>query len=770
MNNNLPVILLKHLVLLPYQEVRLELNNSISKNVVNLATKKYDGNLLVVCPTDQIEESPEVTDLPSIGVVGKIKNKIELPNGNYRIIIMGLERVKINEYSNASKRKDILMAEIDEIDEIRVSEIEEIAFQRKLKSIFHKYVNSSPRISNSIMGTLNGINDLNRLTDMITAVLPFSIEQKNNYMQELNPIVRTENLIQDLSIEIEVTFLDEKIEVLLQSEFEKTQKEFIIKEKIKKLKDELGESNLKDEEVANFYERLNELNLNEKTNDKLISEIKKYEITLESSPESSVIRNYLDVVLNLPWNIYTEDEKDLNKIIKKLDETHSGLEEIKMRIIEYIAIKQKNPEIKTPIICLIGPPGVGKTTLTKSIANALNKEFYKISVGGLNDATELIGHRRTYIGSAPGKIINAIKKCRSSNALILIDEIDKMVKDYKGDPASVLLDILDPEQNKEFIDNYIEEPFDLSKIFFILTANDKYEIPYPLRDRLEIIELSSYTEYEKLSIVKNHLLPRIYEDHKITSSEIKISNSIILYIIENYTKEAGVRELERCLSKIVRKIVTNNLKNNAEIKISLNRTNTKEYLGLPLYQNNNIKANKIGVVNGLAYTPYGGTITILESCLVDGKGELKITGRLGPIMQESAIVAISYIKANHKKFKIDKNKVINKDLHINAIEGSISKEGPSAGVTIVTSILSLMLDKKLDNKIGMTGEISLNGNVLQIGGLKEKIIGGYRDGVRIFYIPKANENDLDKIPNEIKDKITINLIKNYSEIYRDLFE
>ncbi len=770
MDKNLPVILLKHLVLLPYQEVRLELNNRISKNVVNLATEEYDSNLLVVCPTDQIEESPEVSDLPSIGVVGKIKNIIELPNGNYRLVIVGIERVKINRYINYENRKDILIAETEEVEEIRVSEIEEIAFQRKLVNLFYKYVNSSPRISNSIMGTIKGVSNLNRLTDLITSSIPFNIERKNNYMQELNPLIRAENLMHDISIEIEVTILDEKIEISLQDEFQNTQKEFIIKEKIKKLKTELGESNLKEEEVEKFKKALKDLNLNKKIFSNLTSEIKKYELTSESSPEAAVIRNYLDLVLNLPWKIYTQDEEDLNKIIKSLDNTHYGLKEVKDRVIEYIAIKQKNPDIKTPVLCLVGPPGVGKTTLTKTIAQSLNKEFFKLSVGGLNDATELIGHRRTYIGSAPGKIIKAISKCNSSNPLILIDEIDKMVKDYKGDPASAFLDILDPEQNKTFTDNYVEEPFDISKTFFILTANDLYSIPYPLRDRLEIIELSSYTEYEKVSIAKNHLLPRIFNDHKVTKSEIKFSTSIIIHIIDSYTKEAGVRDLERKLSKIVRKIVTENLKTKKEIKININKTNLKKYLGNPKYQNTNIKANKIGIANGLAYTPFGGTITVLESCLVEGKGELKLTGRLGPVMQESAQVAISYIKANYKKFKIDKKIALNKNLHLNAIEGAINKEGPSAGITIVTSILSLVLNKRVDKKVAMTGEITLNGEVLEIGGLKEKIIGGYREGVRIFYIPISNQNDLDDIPEEISKDIEIKLVKNYQEIYRDLFK
>lgn len=447
------------------------------------------------------------------------------------------------------------------------------------------------------------------------------------------------------------------------------------------------------------------------------------------------------------------------------------MDEIKNRILEYIAVKSRNPEIKSPIICLVGPPGVGKTTLSMGIAKALNKEFYKISVGGLNDSGELIGHRRTYLGANPGKIIQGIKKCNSANPLILIDEVDKMVKDFKGDPASCLLDILDPDQNKYFTDNYIEEPFDLSKVLFILTANNIYDIPSALYDRLEIITLSSYTQFEKLDIAKKYLLPNLYKEHIVNSKQIKFSDEILLTIINKYTKESGVRELERQLDKIIRKVIIDSIYDKKEIKVTINKTNIKKYLGLAKYDENNVVENqKVGLVNALAYTPLGGLVSPIEAVMYDGRGELNLTGSLGEIMKESAEVAISYIKANKDKFKINEDIFINKDIHLHAFSGEVKKDGPSAGVSIVTCLLSIILNKKIDKNIAMTGEITLRGDILKIGGVKEKIIGAYNDGINKIFIPQSNKLDIEGLPDKIKENVEIILVKDYMDIYKNLFK
>lgn len=768
MNNNLPVMLLKGLVLIPNQEVKLDINNKISKKIVMISSKNYNDELLIVCPKDQKEEVPEVTDLPFVGVVCKIISKIELPNGHLKIKVKGLRRVAIEEYSNNVNDSDILECSVRNIELPRFEEAELNAAKRKLLDILKKYIDLNPSISNSILSYLKNETDINKITDQIALFLPLSIEKKLEYMEEINALKRAHRLIKDINLEIEIILLDEQIEENLSTELENTQKEFILREKIKEIKKELGDNDIKQDEIDDYLQKLNSLELPKKTYDKILYEIKKYESTNEISPEISGIRTYLDWVLNLPWNNKTTDETDIVKIRKSLDKSHYGLEEIKERVIEFVVSKKRNKDIISPIICLVGPPGVGKTSIANSIAKSLNKEFSKISVGGLNDSAELNGHRRTYIGASPGKIIGSIKKCGSKNPLILIDEVDKMVKDYKGDPASVLLDILDVEQNKYFIDNYIEEPFDLSNVTFILTANDENKIPLELLDRLEIIKVSSYTEIEKIDIAKKYLLPRIYKNYLLKAKDIKISNDIILEIINNYTKEAGVRELNRLLDKIIRKIITLN-NDNEDLKITLKETDLKKYLGNKKFENilnNNVIPGKI---NGLAFTPYGGMVMQIESCMYEGTGKIKTTGSLGNVIKESVEVAISYLQANKDLLKINDYYFKTKDIHVHMLDGATKKDGPSAGSAITLAILSLILNKAVNNNIALTGEMSLSGDILPIGGLKEKIIGAYNSGINIVFIPKKNHNDLDNIPEEVKKKISIIEVNNFIEVYNNIF-
>lgn len=772
MKYTLPVMLLKGLVLLPTQEVRLELNNDSSLNVVNLAINKFNDQLLIICPKDQYEESPDVSDLPNVGVVGKVKSKIELPNGNYRVVINGLKRVKILEFFNNKHIKTILQAEVMELDFPKIDVIEETALRRKLIEILEKYINAAPYVSNSILNNVKEVHDLNRLTDIITSFIPFPSEKKLCYTEEINAIHRANALIYDLNIELQVVKLDEKIDEALRTDFEEKQKEIILREKLDSIKKELGEESSKDNILTEYLEKINGLDVSTITKEKFIKEVKKLEYTNEASPEMSTIRSYLDLVISLPWNKFSKDNNNLNSIKKYLDNTHYGLDKIKDRIIEYIAVKERNKDLKSPIICLVGPPGVGKTSLATGIAKSLHKEFYKISVGGLNDSGELIGHRRTYIGSNTGKIIQAIKKCNTANPLILIDEVDKMVKDYKGDPAAALLDILDPEQNKIFIDNYVEEPFDLSNVMFILTANSYDNIPEALLDRLEIIELSSYTEFEKIDIAKKYLLPKILDEHKLKSTQIKIDDDIIKMVINKYTKEAGVRELQRQLSAIIRKIVTESVKKKEEIKkVVIKKSDLDKYLGPIKYDL--VEANYTlvpGLVNGLAYTTYGGMVMPIETTMYPSKEDYLITGMIGQVMDESVRVALSYIKSKADLFNIDL-KIFDKNLiHIHFLEGAVKKDGPSAGITIVSAILSLLLDKSIGKNYAMTGEITLRGDILKIGGLKEKIVGAYNKDVDKIFIPIANLADLDDVPAQILEKIEIIPVSNYIEIFNYLFK
>ena len=764
---SLPVLLIRNMVLFPWSEIRLEFDNDNDKKVISLAESFYENNIVIVNPKDLLEIDPDISELPKIGVLATIKMKIDMPNGKTRIILSGINRVYVHAYTKDDNLFEAMVSDTEE-DELDIKE--ELAYSRALNKHIEVYVKEVPYMSNSVLGQIAGITSISRLTDIIALFLPTTFERKKEYIEEVSSTSRVKMILDDINRDIEVMKLEEEIEREVTKKMDESQKEYVLREKIKAIKEELGDINDKDTDIDLLKDKIRKLNCPKKIREKLEYEISRYEMCSSLSPEVGIIRNYIDWLINLPWDNFTKDEANLVKVKKYLDSTHFGLDKAKERIIEYLAVKQKTNNLKSPILCFVGPPGVGKTTLAKSIAKSIGREATKISVGGINDEAEIVGHRRTYLGANPGLIIQGMKKAGTTNPVFIIDEIDKMTKDIKGDPASSLLEVLDPEQNNKFIDLFIEEEFDLSNVMFITTANYIEQIPNELRDRLEIIELYSYTEYEKLDIAKKHLIPKEITEHGLTSKNVRFTDDAILTIIRGYTKEAGVRELDRVIATVIRKIVKDIVMNNTKSNCIINNGNIKKYLGNKKYLDNNDKELlSAGVVNGLAYTPYGGDLLQVEVTYFSGTGNLVLTGSLGDVMKESATIALSYIKANAKTFKLDDKIFRENDFHIHVPEGAIPKEGPSAGVTLTTAILSSLLNKKVSSNVAMTGEVTLTGKVLPIGGLKEKSIAAFRSGIERVFIPKENEPDLEEIPKEIKNKIDFILVDDYIQIFKKVW-
>ena len=764
MDEKLLVLIINDMVIFPNNEVRIEYDNTYDKQMIEIVDKIEDNLMLIVNPIS--EESIDVTSFPKYGVLGRIKLKMNVPNGKTRIVIEGIDRVRL---SSLEEDGNFYRASYDEIELIESDE-DKSYFNILIKSV-ENYIAKVPYMGNAIMSQLNSVDTLNDLCDLIVSFLPISYDQKKKYVTTIDPIKRAKYLISDMNKDLKFVELEQKIEAEVEKELNDSQKEYFLREKIKLMQKELGDVNNKDSEVEILKKKVSRLKCNSKVKEKIKRELSRYETLNSNSPEVGMIREYLDWMINLPWNNYTKDTDDLVKVKSILDSSHYSLEEVKDRILEYLAVKQNTNNLRSPIICLVGPPGVGKTSLAISIAKSLNRNVAKISVGGINDEAEIVGHRRTYIGANPGRIIQGIRKAGTTNPVFIIDEIDKMTKDIKGDPASSLLEVLDPEQNSKYSDHYIEEEFDLSKVMFIATANYVEQIPYELRDRLEIINISSYTEYEKLDIAKNHLIPKQLEEHGLTSLQVQIKDSAILTLIRNYTKEAGVRELERIIATLFRKIVKKLLLNKDVFFYTINDEILEEFLGKKKYfymENSDI--DEVGVVNGMAYTVFGGDILPIEANLFKGKGDLVLTGSLGEVMQESCHIALDYIKSNMDKFGIKSEVFEKNDIHIHVPEGAVNKDGPSAGVTITTTLISLFTNKKVEKSVAMTGEITLRGKVLAIGGLKEKVIGAHRAGIKKIFIPNENEKDLDEIPDDIKKDIRFITVNDYSEIYKSLFE
>ena len=761
----LPVLIINNGILFPGVEYRGETVNYKEQELITNVDSSDSKELIIIHSIDDIS-TDDVTEFPKIGLLVSLTLKLNIPNSKMRYILLGIKRVEIDYYE---EENGIFYAIYKEIDVSVTDNKEQSMYLDMLYRNYERYVREISSVSNAMLGEISSIKNLDNLTDIIVSFLNLSPDIKKQYLYEVNPVKRAISLVSQLKEEINLAKLEKEIEIKVHKKIDDDQRKYYLQEKMKIISNELGEVNSKGRIVNTYNLKLKKLKCNNKIRNRIKEEILRYDNTNSNSPESVIIRDYIELMLSLPWDYKTRDVTDIKEIETSLNNSHYGLSKVKTRIVEYIAVKQNSPKERSPILCLIGPPGVGKTSLAYSIAKSLNRRLVSVSVGGVADEAEIVGHRRTYVGAMPGRIIQGIRKCGSSNPVFVIDEIDKMISNYRGDPASSLLEVLDKEQNSKFSDHYLEEEYDLSNVLFIATANYEDQIPLELKDRLEIIYLDSYTEYEKLSIAKDYLIPKLLEEHGLTSLQVQFTDEAILDIINYYTKEAGVRNLERLIAKILRKIVKEVLVDKTKVFFLINREDLVNYLDKRIYLAKEKKETKLkGVVNGLAYTSYGGDILPIEVTHYKGNANLLLTGSLGDVMQESAKIALSYIKANGKKFGIKKD-LFEDDIHIHVPEGAIPKEGPSAGIALTTALISAFTNTKISTKIAMTGEITLQGDILEIGGVKEKVLGAYREGINVIYLPKNNKDDLKEVPSFIKKKIKFIFVSNYKEIYNSLF-
>ena len=728
-----------------------------SKSKLVLGMQKYPS-----------KEDPELpNDIYKIGVIVNILQIVKMPNNNIKVLIEAEERVMIEDVETTDTEYTATYKTI-KCTNGKAKETE--AIYRKVLGYFEKFVGLTGKISPELLVNLKGIKDINSAFDIISSNLPVKSEVRQELLEIFDVKDRGFKLLELLASEMEIASLEKKIDDKVKTKMNEAQKSYYIKEKINAMKEELGDFS-QDEDMLDLVEKLNKTKLPKEVKKKLDSEMKKLSKMPPFSAEATVSRNYIETVLDLPWDKTTKDILDLKKANDILERDHYGLKEAKSRVLDYLAVKKLNPSMKGGILCLAGPPGIGKTSLVKSIADAMGRKFVRVSLGGVRDEAEIRGHRRTYIGSMPGKLIKAMKDAGSKNPVILLDEIDKMSNDFKGDPASAMLEVLDPEQNSHFEDHYIDMPFDLSKVFFVATANDLRNVSAPLRDRMEIINISSYTEFEKLHIAKKYLIKQAKEENGLKDYDIQISDNVIMKIIDEYTREAGVRSLKREFISLCRKLARDAVEQDKK-KFIIKSSSLEKYLGKPKFRPEKLKEKepKLGVVNGLAWTSVGGVTLEVQGVSIPGKGELSLTGTLGNVMKESAQVAFTYVKANLDKYKLENPEFFEKkNIHLHFPEGATPKDGPSAGITIVTVILSVLTGRKVRQDIAMTGEVTITGEVLAIGGVKEKVIGAHRAGIREVILPEDNRVDESDIPAEVAKTMKIHFVKTYDEVEKLVF-
>ncbi len=769
----LPLLPLRDLIIFPHMMMPLFVGREKSINALEEAMSKQT-DIVLAAQRDAKTNSPEPKDIYSVGTVGTIIQLLRLPDGTVKVLVEGKRRVRIKDFLQTD---GFFMVDCEDISETIANETEAKALVRSVKSTFETYVKLNKRIPPEILMRVSTIEDIGELADIIVAQLNLKLEDKQKILEIFDPGTRLEELLNLMTSEIEILEVEKKIRSRVKKQMEKSQKEYYLNEQMQAIQKELGEKDDYQAELQELEDRASKKKWTKEAGERVRKEVKKLKMMSPMSAEATVVRNYIEWMLDLPWRDYAEEKHDINEAERILDEDHYGLEKVKERILEHLAVQALTDKLRGPILCLVGPPGVGKTSLARSVARALNRPFTRISLGGVRDEAEIRGHRKTYVGAMPGKIIQGLRKVDKGNPLILLDEVDKMSMDFRGDPSSALLEVLDPEQNNTFQDHYLEVDYDLSPVLFFTTANSLHPIPRPLLDRMEIIQLEGYTETEKFNIAKKYLVPKQIEMHGLKDRKVTFNDPSLKEIIRSYTREAGVRNLERQIATVCRKtakeIVRDDMKaahaskKNGKSNVTHGITPKKvtEYLGANKFKFGKIEGqNEIGLTNGMAWTEVGGDLLVVEVSVVPGKGKFTVTGQLGDVMKESCSAAMSYVRSRGPLFGVDKEFFANSDVHIHVPEGAIPKDGPSAGIAITTSIVSAMMRVPVKRNVAMTGEVTLRGRVLGIGGLKEKVMAAHRGGIRMIICPKENERDLKEIPKEIMKDLKIVLVDHVDQV------
>ena len=758
----IPLLPLRDVVIFPHMVAPLFVGREKSIRALEEAMKN-DKKILLSAQKDAKTNDPGPEDIYSIGTVGSIVQMLRLPDGTVKVLVEGKNRASLKQFNDENKYFSV---SVEDLEEKIPTDSETNAMMRTLVEAFEDYIKLNKRVPSETLATISAIDEPSKLSDTIASHLTFKLADKQEILENLDPSNRLEAIYEKIQSELEILQVEKKIRNRVKKQMEKAQKEYYLTEQMKAIQKELGDKDDFKSEILEFEESLKKKVMPDDIRTRIEKEIKKLKGMSSMSAEATVVRNYIDWLVNLPWDSeVSEDEISIDNAQKVLDEDHFGLEKPKERITEYLAVRALTTKQKGPIMCLVGPPGVGKTSLAKSVANAMGRKFVRISLGGVRDEAEIRGHRRTYIGALPGKIIQGMKKAGTKNPVFLLDEIDKIGADFRGDPASALLEALDPEQNSTFNDHYLEVDYDLSQVLFITTANVLHTIPWALQDRMEIIKLSGYTELEKKKIAQKYLIPKQLENNGLTVSNAKINEKALDFLIQRYTREAGVRTLEREIGSVCRKTAKEVVKNGKDFSLKITPKIVQKYLGIPKFKHGEIEEkNQIGMSTGLAWTEVGGELLNVEVTVVPGKGAFTVTGKLGEVMQESTKAAMSYVRSRAKRLGLDKDFYQKIDIHVHVPEGAQPKDGPSAGIAISTAIISALVQKEVRKDVAMTGEITLRGRVLPIGGLKEKILAAHRGGVKHVLIPDENVKDLVDIPKEVKKDIKVTSVNHMDEV------